>query len=152
MFAQPVEIHDRFFGNRRRQAWHGGAAGDHRLEVIPAATDAAAVPVDQLLELGVVWQDVQPVDETDAPLLGETWVITGSFDAFSRDDLKRILQSLGAKVTGSVSKKTDVLAAGSEAGSKLAKAAALGVTVLDNDELLDRLAQLGAWPQSGDEQ
>ncbi|NDG93701.1 MAG: NAD-dependent DNA ligase LigA, partial [Gammaproteobacteria bacterium] len=72
--------------------------------------------VDQLLELGVVWQDVQPVDEADAPLLGETWVITGSFDAFSRDDLKRILQSLGAKVTGSVSKKTDVLAAGSEAG------------------------------------
>jgi len=108
--------------------------------------------VDQLLELGVVWQDVQPVDEADAPLLGETWVITGSFDAFSRDDLKRILQSLGAKVTGSVSKKTDVLAAGSEAGSKLAKAAALGVTVLDNDELLDRLAQLGAWPQSGEEQ
>jgi DNA ligase (NAD+) len=108
--------------------------------------------VDQLLELGVVWQDVQPVDEADTPLLGETWVITGSFDAFSRDDLKRILQSLGAKVTGSVSKKTDVLAAGSEAGSKLAKAAALGVTVLDNDELLDRLAQLGAWPQSGEEQ
>jgi DNA ligase (NAD+) len=108
--------------------------------------------VDQLLELGVVWQDVQSVDEADAPLLGETWVITGSFDAFSRDDLKRMLQSLGAKVTGSVSRKTDVLAAGSEAGSKLAKAAALGVTVLDNDELLDRLAQLGAWPQSGEEQ
>ena len=108
--------------------------------------------VDQLLELGVVWQDVQPVDEADAPLLGETWVITGSFDAFSRDDLKRILQSLGAKVTGSVSKKTDMLAAGSEAGSKLAKATALGVPVLERDALMDRLAQLGAWAQSGDEQ
>ena len=108
--------------------------------------------VDQLLELGVVWRDVQPVDEADAPLLGETWVITGSFDAFSRDDLKRILQSLGAKVTGSVSKKTDMLAAGSEAGSKLAKATALGVPVLERDALMDRLAQLGAWPQSGDEQ
>ena len=108
--------------------------------------------VDQLLELGVVWRDVQPVDEADAPLLGETWVITGSFDAFSRDDLKRILQSLGAKVTGSVSKKTDMLAAGSEAGSKLAKATALGVPVLERDALMDRLAQLGAWAQSGDEQ
>ena len=108
--------------------------------------------VDQLLELGVVWPDVQPVDEADAPLLGETWVITGSFDAFSRDDLKRILQSLGAKVTGSVSKKTDMLAAGSEAGSKLAKATALGVPVLERDALMDRLAQLGAWAQSGDEQ
>ena len=108
--------------------------------------------VDQLLELGVVWQDVQPVDEADAPLLGETWVITGSFDAFSRDDLKRILQSLGAKVTGSVSKKTDMLAAGSEAGSKLARAAALGVPVLEREALMDRLAQLGAWPQNGEEQ
>ena len=108
--------------------------------------------VDQLLELGVVWQDVEPVDESDAPLLGETWVITGSFDAFSRDELKRILQSLGAKVTGSVSKKTDMLAAGSEAGSKLTKATALGVPVLERDALMDRLAQLGAWPQSGDEQ
>ena len=108
--------------------------------------------VDQLLELGVVWQDVQPVDEAEAPLLGETWVITGSFDAFSRDDLKRILQSLGAKVTGSVSKKTDMLAAGSEAGSKLAKATALGVPVLERDALMDRLAQLGAWPQNGEEQ
>ena len=108
--------------------------------------------VDQLLELGVVWQDVQPVDEADAPLLGETWVITGSFEAFSRDDLKRILQSLGAKVTGSVSKKTDMLAAGSEAGSKLARATALGVPVLERDALMDRLAQLGAWPQNGEEQ
>ena len=108
--------------------------------------------VDQLLELGVVWQDVQPVDEAEAPLLGETWVITGSFDAFSRDDLKRILQSLGAKVTGSVSKKTDMLAAGSEAGSKLARATALGVPVLERDALMDRLAQLGAWPQNGEEQ
>ena len=108
--------------------------------------------VDQLLELGVVWQDVQPGDEAEAPLLGETWVITGSFDAFSRDDLKRILQSLGAKVTGSVSKKTDMLAAGSEAGSKLAKATALGVPVLERDALMDRLARLGAWPRSVEEQ
>jgi DNA ligase (NAD+) len=108
--------------------------------------------VDQLLELGVEWKDLQPADEADTPLLGETWVITGSFDAFSRDDLKRILQSLGAKVTGSVSKKTDMLAAGSEAGSKLAKATALGVPVLERDALMDRLAQLGAWPRSGEEQ
>ena len=107
--------------------------------------------VDQLLELGVVWEDVQPIDEADAPLLGQTWVITGSFEAFSRDELKRTLQSLGAKVTGSVSKKTDMLAAGSEAGSKLSKATALGVPVLDSDALLDRLQKLGAWPASSGE-
>ena len=107
--------------------------------------------VDQLLELGVVWEDVQPVDEADAPLLGQTWVITGSFEAFSRDELKRTLQSLGAKVTGSVSKKTDMLAAGSEAGSKLSKATALGVPVIDSDALLDRLQKLGAWPASSGE-
>ena len=107
--------------------------------------------VDQLLELGVVWEDVQPIDEADAPLLGQTWVITGSFEAFSRDELKRTLQSLGAKVTGSVSKKTDMLAAGSEAGSKLSKATALGVPVIDSDALLDRLQKLGAWPASSGE-
>ncbi len=70
------------------------------------------------------------------PLAGKTFVITGTLPTLSRDDAREMIESLGGKVAGSVSKKTDWLVAGSEAGSKLAKAAELGIDVLDEAGLL----------------
>lgn len=73
------------------------------------------------------------------PLTGKTVVITGTLTTWSRDDLTERLQQLGARVTGSVSKKTDFLIAGDNAGSKYAKAEKLGVPILTED----RLGELG---------
>jgi DNA ligase (NAD+) len=66
-------------------------------------------------------------------------VLTGSLESFTRDDLKDRLEALGAKVTGSVSKKTDLVIAGESPGSKLDKAQQLGVEVWDEAALLERL-------------
>jgi len=72
----------------------------------------------------------------DSPFAGKTIVLTGSLENFTRDELKDKLQSLGAKVTGSVSKKTDLVIAGKEAGSKLDKANSLGIEVWDETQLM----------------
>lgn len=84
---------------------------------------------------GIVWPDLAPVSEEALPLQGKTIVLTGSLTQFSRDDAKQALQDLGAKVAGSVSAKTDLVIAGAAAGSKLAKAAQLGIPVWGEDEL-----------------
>lgn len=74
------------------------------------------------------------------PFYGKTIVLTGTLSSMSRDEAAKKLESLGAKVTGSVSKKTDIVIAGENAGSKLAKAEQLGIRVIDNeDELLHLL-------------
>ena len=70
------------------------------------------------------------------PLAGKTFVLTGTLPTLAREDAKEMLESLGAKVAGSVSKKTDYVVAGAEAGSKLAKAESLGVAVIDEQGLL----------------
>ena len=80
---------------------------------------------------------------TAQPLAGQTWVVTGKLEAMPRDDAKRHLQELGAKVAGSVSAKTQCVVAGPGAGSKLAKAQELGVEVVDELELLKLLADHG---------
>jgi DNA ligase (NAD+) len=80
----------------------------------------------------------QPEAE-DSPFVGKTIVLTGSLENFTRDELKDKLQSLGAKVTGSVSKKTDLVIAGDEAGSKLDRANSLGIEVWDEDRLMGEL-------------
>ncbi|MBT3012852.1 MAG: NAD-dependent DNA ligase LigA [Candidatus Thiodiazotropha sp. (ex Lucina aurantia)] len=96
--------------------------------------------IEQLIEAGIHWPavEIQPVEQL--PLSGKTVVITGTLSK-PRDEVKQMLQSLGAKVTGSVSKKTDYLLAGEEAGSKLDKAEKLGVAILDEAALQNLLAQ-----------
>ena len=71
------------------------------------------------------------------PLEGKTVVLTGSLSQLGRSEAKEALQNLGAKVTGSVSKKTDILFAGENAGSKLAKAQELGIEVRTEQDLLE---------------
>src|SRR5690606_25792292 len=77
-----------------------------------------------------------PVESRQGPLLGQTVVLTGTLATLTRDDAGARLEALGAKVAGSVSKKTGFVVAGEAAGSKLAKAASLGVEVWDEDRLL----------------
>jgi DNA ligase (NAD+) len=98
--------------------------------------------IERLRQLGVVWPESDVLDDQPAPLAGETWVITGTFDTFSRSAIKTQLQNFGAKVAGSVSAKTTRLAAGREAGSKLSKAESLGIPVIDEAGLRSLLEQL----------
>jgi DNA ligase (NAD+) len=87
--------------------------------------------VEQLRACGLTWAEGEPAEQTPKPLLGKTFVITGTLPTLSRDQAKDLLEAAGAKVAGSVSKKTDYLLAGAEAGSKLDKARELGVAVID---------------------
>ncbi|MEG3755632.1 NAD-dependent DNA ligase LigA [Psychromonas arctica] len=103
---------------------------DHNLEVIT-----------QLVDAGIHWPAIEVKDESDLPLLDKTFVITGSFTAMSRNDIKAALQALGAKVAGSVSKKTNTLVAGEAAGSKLTKATELGIEILDEQAVLALLGK-----------
>ncbi len=92
--------------------------------------------IEALINHGVHWPDVTPKNEKDQPLGGQVWVLTGTLDSMSRDEAKGMLQAQGAKVTGSVSAKTDVLLAGPGAGSKLRKAQELGIRVVNELEFL----------------
>ncbi|MGE8325093.1 NAD-dependent DNA ligase LigA [Pseudomonas urmiensis] len=96
----------------------------------------------QLQAFGMHWASEKKVVE-GLPLAGQTWVLTGSLERMSRDIAKDKLESLGAKVAGSVSGKTHCLVAGAGAGSKLAKASELGVKVLDEDAFIAFLAEQG---------
>lgn len=96
-----------------------------------------------LKDAGVTWQEETIVSAGEQPLAGETWVLTGTLSGMTRDEAKARLESLGAKVAGSVSKKTACVVAGEAAGTKLAKAEQLGVPVLDEAGLLDLLKQHG---------
>ena len=84
-------------------------------------------------------------DLTAAPtkdtLAGSTFVLTGTLPTMSRDEASALIKAAGGKVTGSVSKKTTFVVAGSDAGSKLTKAQELGVTVISEDELLRMIGE-----------
>ena len=100
--------------------------------------------VEQLRAAGVHWPENEGEHNTPQPLLGKTFVLTGSFPTLKREDAKAMLEAAGAKVAGSVSKKTDYVVAGEEAGSKLDKARELGVAVIDEAAMLALLASPAA--------
>ncbi|OUR89420.1 DNA ligase (NAD(+)) LigA, partial [Cycloclasticus sp. 44_32_T64] len=89
-----------------------------------------------LRKLGIHWPDVSAVSDNDQALSGKVFVLTGTLSTMARTEAKEALQLLGAKVTGSVSKKTDYVVAGDEPGSKLKKALSLGITVLSEEDLV----------------
>jgi DNA ligase (NAD+) len=107
-------------------------AEPHNREVIAALRAA-----------GVHWPEGPPQRATDGPLAGRTVVLTGSLEALTRDEAGQRLEALGAKVAGSVSKKTAFVVAGEAAGSKLEKARTLGVEIWDEARLLAFLAEHG---------
>jgi DNA ligase (NAD+) len=91
--------------------------------------------VDALVGAGIRWDPIQVAPAEEAPLSGLTFVITGTLSGLQREEAEDALRFLGAKVSGSVSKKTSFLVVGADAGSKLAKAQSLGVRILDEDAL-----------------
>lgn len=111
----------------------------------PENAQRARAIEQQLRDFGMHWQSEKKVAE-GLPLAGQTWVLTGTLEVMSRDVAKAKLESLGAKVAGSVSAKTHCVVAGPGAGSKLAKASELGVKVLDEAQFLDQLKAYGIEP------
>ncbi len=93
--------------------------------------------IEQLLASGMQLSVEKKV--ISAAVVGKTFVLTGTFPSLSRDQAKDLLEKAGAKVAGSVSKKTDYVVAGTDAGSKLSKAEELGITVIDEQAMLDLL-------------
>ncbi|ANQ85193.1 DNA ligase [Azoarcus olearius] len=91
--------------------------------------------VEQLRAAGLRWEEGAPAAPASGSVAGLTFVITGTLPTLSRDEAKALIEAHGGKVSGSVSKKTDYLVAGAEAGSKLAKAQDLGVDIVDEDGL-----------------
>ena len=105
--------------------------------------------VDDLVALGVRWPE--PERRASTPLAGETWVITGTLAAMTRNEAKARLVALGAKVAGSVSARTTRVVAGPGAGSKLQQAEQLEVPVVDEDGLLQTLRRYEADDGGDDE-
>ncbi|CDH01636.1 NAD-dependent DNA ligase LigA [Xenorhabdus bovienii] len=100
--------------------------------------------IDDLIDnIGIHWESVETLqsDTVGNPFAGKIVVLTGSLSRLSRDEAKDKLTALGAKVTGSVSKKTDLVIAGEAAGSKLVKATELGIKVIDEEEMLRLLGE-----------
>jgi DNA ligase (NAD+) len=95
--------------------------------------------VEQLRACGLHWAEGEPAERAPQPLAGKTFVLTGTFPTLKREQAKEMLEAAGAKVAGSVSKKTDYVVAGEEAGSKLDKARELDVAVLDEAGMLGLL-------------
>ncbi len=102
----------------------------HNLEVI-----------EQLRAAGVTWAEGEALPVVNSKLAGKVFVLTGTLPALSREDAKALIEAAGGKVSGSVSKKTNFVVAGAEAGSKLEKAQELGVSVIDEAQLRVLLAQ-----------
>ncbi len=97
--------------------------------------------VEQLRTVGIAWPDHDGHgDLSPKPLAGQTFVLTGTLPTLAREDAKALIEAAGGKVSGSVSKKTDYVVAGDEAGSKLDKARELGVAVIDEAALRSMLA------------
>ena len=101
---------------------------EHNLEVVKA-----------LIDVDVNWPKIQKKSLDELPFTGKTFVVTGTLESMGRNDAKSALLELGAKVSGSVSKKTDYVVVGENPGSKADKAEELGITVLDEEALIKLL-------------
>jgi len=131
------------------------SAGEHELLAVPDVGPVVAesirgffdephnrAVVEQLLACGIHWPAIAPREiAVEHAFAGKTVVLTGTLSSMTRDEAKERLEALGAKISGSVSKKTDFVVAGAEAGSKLDKAQELGVTVLDEAQFIAMLGQ-----------
>ncbi|MDC9612424.1 NAD-dependent DNA ligase LigA [Xenorhabdus khoisanae] len=120
----------------------GGVVASHVVNFF--SEEHNQIVIDDLVNnIGIHWESAESphLDEVDSPFAGKTVVLTGSLSRLSRDEAKDKLVALGAKVTGSVSKKTDLVIAGEAAGSKLVKANELGIPVIDEEEMLRLLGE-----------
>ena len=104
--------------------------GDERQEARNAKV------IDALIKLGVRWPEILAMHTGGKELDGKSFVLTGRLSTLSRDDAGDLVRERGGTVSGSVSKKTDFVIAGEDAGSKLKKATELGITILDEDQFL----------------
>ncbi len=140
----------RFFGNLDALM----AADMDRLQQVPDVGPVVAASIarffaephnveviEQLRAAGVNWPEGAPVATVSSPISGKTFVLTGTLPGLTRDEAKDMIEALGGKVAGSVSKKTDYVVAGAEAGSKLDKAQTLGITILDEIQFRELLKQ-----------
>lgn len=118
---------------------------EHNQQVIQELAELGLNPVHQVRSLSTAAGESEGATAVDSELaaavVGKTFVLTGTLPNWTRDEASEYLREAGAKVTGSVSKKTDYVVAGDDAGSKLRKAEELGVTVLDEDGLKALLAR-----------
>ncbi len=97
--------------------------------------------IQDLIKAGIHWPMPKKVSVQHQPLSGQTFVLTGGLSSMSREDAKDKLITLGAKISESVSKKTDYVVVGSDPGSKLAKAESLGIKIIDEDELIKLISK-----------
>lgn len=95
--------------------------------------------INALIDAGIRWPETEGKQQSVGILSGKTLVLTGTLPTMSRDSAKELIEAAGGKVSGSVSKKTDYVVAGAEAGSKLDKAQELGIIILDEAGLLELL-------------
>ena len=105
--------------------------------------------IEKLRAAGVTMSTslAEPAVEQAGPLAGKTFVLTGTLESMSRDQAQEALEQLGAKVAGSVSKKTSCVVAGADAGSKLEKARKLGVETLDEPAFLALIMRNQSFPR-----
>lgn len=114
----------------------GPVAASHIHEFFANPHNRAVVAA--LVAAGVRWPDVEVAAQA-LPLAGQTWVLTGTLDTLTRETARERLEALGATVAGSVSTQTRTVVAGARAGSKLARAQALGIEIIDEPEFVRRL-------------
>ena len=95
----------------------------------------------KLIKAGIHWPEEKAPSPQSQKLSGKTFVLTGTLPNMSRDDAKEKLLRLGAKVSGSVSKKTDYVVVGADPGSKATKAEELGIPMIDEEQLLRLLGE-----------
>ncbi len=162
-FLYALGIHDVGEVTAQTLAEHFGSlealmeASEEELMAVPDVGPAVAASIRQffaqehnrdvirrLREAGVHWPDITPKKPEELPLAGKTFVLTGALTSMTRDEAKERLRRLGAKVSGSVSRRTDYVVVGEDPGAKADKARELGVTMLDEAAFLDLLRAHGA--------